>query len=216
MADEKYRKFHSSLCPGIDNIIGIRVPILRDYAKKLARGDFKEYLETAGDKYYEEIMLQGMVICLAKMSLEERLKYTKVFVPKINNWAVCDVFSGGLKIKNNELSTLWDFIMPYLKSDKEFELRFAVDVMLDYYINSEYIDRVIMELDKIKSSQYYVQMAVAWTISVCFVKFQDVTMKYLINNHLSDFTYNKAIQKIIESNRVDKEMKSYLRAMKRK
>ena len=216
LADEEYREFQNKLCPGIDNIIGIRVPVLRKYAKELAKGDFREYLETAGGKYYEEIMLQGMVICLAKMNLEEKLRYAKTFVPKIDNWAVCDVFSGGLKIKDAELNILWDFMMPYLKSEKEFELRFAVDVMIDHYIIPQYIDRVISELDKIKSDKYYVQMVVAWAISICFVKFQDITMKYLVHNHLDDFTYNKAIQKIIESNRVDEKMKGYLKNMKRK
>jgi len=216
LADEKYKKFHSGLCPGTDNIIGVRVPILRKYAKELAKMDFRNYLETARNKYYEEILLQGMVISSAQMSLEERLYHIKLFVPKIDNWAICDYFISGFKFRQEDLSTVWSFIIPYLKSDKEFELRFAVVMMLDHYIIPEYINRVIKELDKIKSNKYYVQMAIAWTISVCFVKFTEVSMEYLKNNNLDDFTYNKSIQKIIESNRVDKEMKGYLRTLKRK
>ena len=38
-----------------------------------------------------------MIIGLAKMELEERINYIRLFVPRINNWAVCDIFSGELK-----------------------------------------------------------------------------------------------------------------------
>ena len=37
LADEKYKEFHSGLCPNTDNILGVRVPILRDYAKQLVK-----------------------------------------------------------------------------------------------------------------------------------------------------------------------------------
>ncbi len=34
LSDEKYKKFHSGLCPNIDNIIGVRLPKLREIAKR--------------------------------------------------------------------------------------------------------------------------------------------------------------------------------------
>lgn len=37
LSDKKYKEFQSNLCPGIDNIIGVRVPILRNYAKELLK-----------------------------------------------------------------------------------------------------------------------------------------------------------------------------------
>ena len=37
MQDKKYKEFHKGLCPGTENIIGIRVPILRNYAKELLK-----------------------------------------------------------------------------------------------------------------------------------------------------------------------------------
>ena len=92
LADEKYKEFHSGLCPNTNNIMGIRVPILRNYAKELVKQDWRDYIKEARNEYYEEVMLQGMVIGLAKMDIDESLKYIKQFVPKIDNWAVCDVF----------------------------------------------------------------------------------------------------------------------------
>ncbi len=219
LSDEKYKKFHSSLCPNTDNIIGVRVPVLRKFAKELLKEiNWQEYLEKAWDEYYEEVMLQGMIIGLASKNknINEIIKYIDNFVPKIDNWAVCDTFCAGLKITDKNLEYMWKYIQKYIKSEKEFELRFAIVMMLDYYINEEYIDEVIKILDNIKNKEYYVQMAIAWTISVAFVKFEDRTMKYLNNNSLDDFTYNKSIQKIIESYRVNEKTKEKLKKMKRK
>ena len=89
-------------------------------------------------------------------------------------------------------------------------------MMLDHYICEDYIDQVIAALDSVKHDGYYVKMAVAWAVSVCFVKFSDKTMKYLKYNNLDDWTYNKSIQKIIESRRVDDMTKDGLRKMRRK
>ena len=218
LADPKYKEFYSSLCPNIDNIIGVKIPILRDFAKKLLKEiDWKEYLNSAWDEYYEEITLQGMIISFAskKGNIEEFIPYIDKFIPKINNWGVCDTFCAGLKITKNNLEYMWKYIQKYVNSDKEFEIRFAVVMMLDYYINEEYIDEVLKILNNIKNNEYYVEMAIAWAISIAFIKFSDKTMEFLRNNTLSDFTYNKSIQKIIESYRVDEKIKEKLKKMKR-
>ena len=106
-------------------------------------------------------------------------------------------------------------MQPYLKSNKEFEIRFAVVIILNYYITEDYIDLVLETLDDVKHEGYYVKMAVAWAISLCFVKFEEKTMNYLKNNKLDDFTYNKSLQKICESLRVDKDTKAIIKSMKR-
>ena len=59
------------------------------------------------------------------------------------------------------------------------------------------------------------RMAVAWAISVCFVKFPDETMRYLRESRLDADTYNKALRKIVESDRVDGNAKTVIRSMKR-
>ena len=215
LADEKYKEFHSGLCPNTNNIVGVRVPVLRNYSKELVKGNFRNYLANAKDEYYEEVMLQGMVIGLAKMELEERLEYITKFVPKIDNWAVCDVSCAGFKFAKKYQSEVWKFLKPYLESNKEFEIRFGVVMLLDFYITEEYIDKVLEILNKIQYEGYYVKMAVAWAISVCFIKFPKETFKLLQENSLDDFTYNKALQKIIESYRVSEEEKKTIRAMKR-
>ena len=110
---------------------------------------------------------------------------------------------------------MWEFIQSYLKSYNEFEIRFAVVIILNYYITEDYIDLVLKTLDNIKHDGYYVKMAVAWAISMCFIKFEEKTMAYLKDNSLDDFTYNKSLQKISESLRIDKNTKELIKSMKR-
>lgn len=213
LADEKYKEFHGGLCPNTNNIVGVRVPVLRNYAKELVKQDWKTYLENAQDEYYEEVMLQGMVIGLAKMPIEEKLQQIKKFVPKIDNWAVCDVSCAGFKVKEKEL--LWNFIKTYQNSKKEFELRFMIVMMLDHFVEEKYIQSIFATIDTIKNDEYYVQMAVAWLLSVLYIKFPKETLVYLKKTNIDNVTFNKAIQKMIESYRVSKEDKEMLRKLKR-
>lgn len=216
LADEKYRQFQSGLCPNIDSIIGVRLPTLRKLAEEIAKGDWQDYLRNSDDQYYEEVMLKGMVIGYIKTDMDEILKYITEFIPKIDNWAVCDSFCSGLKYTKNHKNRVWDFLQPYLFSDEEFHIRFGVVMLLNYYIEDRYIDKILDICNQIKHDGYYVKMAVAWAISVCYVKYDIKTMYFLEKNNLDDFTYNKAIQKIIESLQVDKKTKEMLKTMKRK
>lgn len=216
LADGKYREFQSGLCPGNDNIVGVRLPLLRKLAKQIAKGDWKTYMKEAENEYYEEVMLQCLVLGYVKADVEEILNFVTDFIPKIDNWAVCDSLCTGLKFTKTNRDTVLNYIKPYLSSKKEFEMRFAVVMLLNFYIDENYIDRVLLLLDGVKHEGYYVKMAVAWAVSICYVKFPEKTMEYLKNNTLDDFTYNKALQKITESLRVDKETKTLIRSMKRR
>ena len=215
LSDDKFKTFHSRLCPNTDNIIGVRLPLLRQIAKEIAKGDWRNFLSNSKEEYYEEILINGLVIAYAKCDVEERLNYIESFVPKIDNWAICDSFCNTLKFVNKNKEIMWEFIQPYLKSYNEFEIRFAVVIILNYYITEDYIDLVLKTLDNIKHNGYYVKMAIAWAISMCFVKFEEKTMAYLKDNSLDDFTYNKSLQKICESLRVDKNTKELIKSMKR-
>jgi 3-methyladenine DNA glycosylase AlkD len=216
LAEEDYQKFSKALLPNIHNILGVRLPALRKIAKEIAKGDWRSYLETAESEYYEEIMLQGLVIDYAKTDLDEILSYVTTFVPKIDNWAVCDSFCTGLKFTKNNMEPVWNFLQPYFASRDEYNIRFGVVMLLNFFIEPEYIDRVLVLLDNAKHEGYYVKMAVAWAVSICYIKLPETTMEFLKNNTLADFTYNKALQKITESLRIDKEGATLIKNMKRK
>lgn len=216
LQDLKYQKFHSNLCPGVSNIIGVRTPDIRKIVKKLLKEDFITYITTPDKKYYEEIMIEGLLIAESKISFIEKVKYLDEFIPKINCWAITDICAASFKLKKDELNSLWNYLKKYENIKQEYELRFMIVMWMDHYLIDDYIDEVLRKIDSIHSSYYYVNMAIAWLISVSYVKYPKITLKYLNHNNLDDWTYNKAIQKIIESNRVSKEEKEKFRKMKRK
>ncbi len=217
LKDEEYGKFQKKLCPDTNlEIIGIRIPKLRNLAKELAEEDYKYYINSIENKYFEEIILEGLIIGYCKVDIYEKLELIKEFVPKIDSWSITDTFCPTLKIKEKDLEKVWNFIMPYLKSNKEFEVRFAIIMMLDYYITDQYVDEVIECLDKVDNEGYYAKMAVAWTLAEIGIKYYDKLIKYLKgNNKLDTFTYNKTLQKLRESYRISSEQKEELKKMKR-
>ena len=219
LMDEKYAKFNQKLCPDTKRkMLGVRIPELRKLAQKIAKQDnWNEFLKQADDNCFEEVLLQGLVIAYKKIEMYEKLEYVKWFVAKIDSWAICDTFCPTLKIKPQDLPKVWNFLEPYLHSKQEFKVRFAVIMMLDYYITEEYVDQVLAKLDLVSHQGYYVKMAVAWCLAEIGTNFNEKAMNYLKSeNHLDKFTFNKALQKMRESYRIDKEQKEVLKAMKRK
>lgn len=221
LADEEYRDFQStlvpnksgvvgSLVPGDKGIIGVRMPRLRALAKEIAKSDYwEDFTKSGGHGLYEEDMLKGLVIGLAKCPEQQRLEYVKSFVPTIDNWAVCDCFTGSLKSYKKQPELIEDYVNSCLFSDSEFTVRFAACMLMDYFINDEYIDSTLEKLSSITHDGYYVKMGVAWALSVCFVKYRDKTLELFSDCRLNPWTQNKAIQKCRESYRVsldDKEL----------
>lgn len=161
-------------------------------------------------------MIYGLVIGYINEELETRLKYLDTFVQIIDNWAICDCCCSTYKFTNKSLKEMWKYLQKYKDSQNEFEVRFLCIMLMDYYLIDEYIDSVLEIYENIKLDKYYVKMGIAWGISVAFVKSKNKVIEFLKNNRLDDFTYNKAIQKMIESNRIDKITKDELRKMKRR
>lgn len=213
--DLKYKEFHSSLCPNVDKIIGVRVPKLRKMAKEIATTNYEEFFAQVEDEYYEELLLQGLVIGYLKVPIQQIFKSLKIFVPKINSWAVCDTTCSNLKITKKHMQEMWKFLEQYANSNKEYEIRFALVMYLNYYLTEDYIQEILQKIDNIKSKEYYVQMAIAWLVSFAYIKQKEKTEKYLLNNNLDKFTLNKSIQKICESYRVSDEDKKKLIKLKK-
>lgn len=216
-AEEKLRDFSGGLIPGrAAPILGVRLPKLRELAKRLAKEDWQEYLKNAADHYMEETLLQGMTLGYVKADFGVLRPYLERFVTKIDNWSVCDSTCTTLKIARRQPQEVREWLQPYLDSEREFEIRFAVVMLLAHYITEEYIDDVLEQMGRFCHDGYYAKMAVAWNLSVCFVKFPQKTYCFLEKCSLDDWTYNKSIQKMLESYRVDEKDKICLRNMKRK
>lgn len=214
LSDKKQSDFQNKL--GINTMpdLGIKIPMVRNIAKEIFQEDYKNYLKNPNNLYLEEVFIEGMIIGYIK-DFNEILPYIDRFIPKITNWGICDVFCGGLKITKKHLKEMWDYLDKHLSSDNEFTLRFCLVMLLSYYLNEEYINEVLKITDKIKSDYYYVKMAQAWLISIAYIKYPEITLAYLKKSQLDNWTFNKGIQKIRESLRVDKTTKDILNKLKR-
>ena len=216
-AEADYKNFSSGLTPGCDNMLGVRIPILRKKAKELAKGDWRQFLEQPEDEYFEETMLSGMVIGCAKMEIGERIRYFQDFIPRIHNWSVNDCVCSTIKLKPEERKPFWDMLMEYRDSEEEFEIRVVAVMLMDQFLLPEYIQEVLPVLDSLHDEEYYASMGIAWAVATAYAKFPEQTMAYMKSGtKLSVATYNRAIQKMTESYRVPKEDKEILRRMKKK
>lgn len=241
MAEPDYAKFSGALLGREAVMLGVRIPRLRELAKKVAKAEGMEYLdnmlpdvdaegsderkergnntkEPVDIQYMEELMLYGMVIGCMKERLEILFPYIKRYVARIDNWSLCDSFCAGLKQTKRQPELMLEFLQPYLHSDKEFDLRFGVVMLMDFYVIPEYIDELLKTFDGIHHEGYYVKMAVAWALSVCLVKQWEKSFAYMSSpdNRLDEFTYVKTVQKCRESFRLTQEQKELLTELKEK
>ena len=214
-ADETYKKFSSGLLPGVPSILGVRLPELRKMAKRMARADWQENLRQISDGTFEEIMLEGMMIGYADCPTEEKLALVRGFVPKIDNWSICDSFCSGLKFVRSEQERVFGFLQPYLVSNQEFEQRFAAVMLLDYYIDDRWLFRTVHTLEQIQAKEYYAKMAVAWAMAECYLRFPEEVMPILRQNRLAPEIQQKTLQKIAESRTISPKTREEIRAMKK-
>ena len=219
LSDKEYLDFTIKLNAKTDlKQLGVRIPLLRKYAKELSKKYELDYLyNNINENYYEEVMLKGFLIGeYKKLEFNELKKYILDFVPKINDWAICDTFCSSLKITKKYKEEVFELIEYFLKTNKEFQIRFSLVMLLHYYIEDEYIDRIYKIIKSVNNEEYYVKMANAWLLSFCMINYYDKTYEFLKKNELDLFTHNKAIQKSIESYRLTNKQKDELRNLKRK
>lgn len=215
--DLEYKKFHSKLCTTKYEIIGVRVPIVKEIAKRYSKEHGIKVIDELSNEYYEEVLIKGLIIGYSKESNEIRETYIKKFIPEIDNWAICDSTISNMKFIKKDLDLFYEFITNNYQNSKDtYSLRFMIVVFLNYYLESKYIKNILNIIDNINSSEYYVNMAIAWLLSIAYIKNKEITIEYLNNNNLDKFTYNKTIQKICESYQVSKEEKELLKLKKRK
>ncbi len=212
LQDKKYKEFHSSLVTDCQyEMIGIRVPMMKNVAKEISKNsNIEEFLKVAQDHYYEEVMIQGLVIAYMK---EERTfyQYFKKHVPKIDNWALCDTFCSSIKMVEKFPEKYFDEAIKMAQNKKEFTSRVGLVILLNHFVKKEYLDKIYALLNSIKSEKYYINMAEAWLVCELYIKYPKETMRFIQKNNLNKETQNKAISKIHDSFRVSKEEKEELK-----
>ena len=213
-AEEKYQKFSAKLLPPQIDLLGVRIPKLRQIAKEIAKvGKAEDYLKIPLTelKYQEEFMLYSLLIAQSKSP--DKIEQIKNFVPYINSWAVCDVFCSSIKDAKKQQQLYWESFSPLTQSHKEYEIRFFYVMALSYFINETYLQKIFSLIRAQKYVGFYDKMAVAWLLSMMYVKYPNETETFLQNTPLDKFVFQKSISKICDSFQVKKEAKIHLRTL---
>ena len=207
--EEDFKQFHKKSVNTNLEVIGVRMKYIREIAKEeVKKGGWEGYITNTKPKYFEEVVLQGIIVATAKYeSYEELIKYFNIYLPRIDSWASCDTFCNSFKsiAKHKEQFKLK--IDQLITSDNMWHRRVGFVMLLCYYIDSEYLKMIFDYITKYDNQdEYYVSMSVAWLLSFICVKYPDQCVEYLQSNKLGIKTTRRTIQKIKDSFRIkDKE-----------
>ncbi len=218
--DTKYRDFQVKLIPTVsaDSVIGVRTPSLRTFAKELSKTLGTEGGEGVGDflsslphKYFDENQLHAFLISEQK-DFDKCVSLLEKFLPYIDNWATCDQLSPKIFKKNHE--KLLPLIEKWLSSCETYTIRFAVGMLMQHFLDSDFNPSYLEKVAEIRSEEYYVNMMLAWYFATALAKQYEASLPYIEQKKLAPWTLNKAIQKAIESYRITPEQKEYLKSLK--
>ena len=217
LAEPRLAEFSRRLMPGVGRcVMGVRVPLLRRLAAELARRDDAAGWLTADPAglSFEEVVLRGLLIGRLKTDSDTWLARVAAYVPLIDNWAACDIPCSSFTAIRRHAERGWDFLMPYTDSREEYAQRFGLVMLLDHYVNDAWIDRTLARLSATATHDYYAQMAQAWALSVCFVKYPEKALPHLGEGILSPEVRRMTLQKIAESRRLTGPWREIIRQMR--
>ena len=212
--DVEYRDFQSNLIPnvGIEYFVGVRTPELRKYAKELGkRDDVSAFLDQLPHQLFDENQLHAFILSELK-DYDRCIKEVDNFLPYVDNWATCDQLSP--KVFKKHKKELLASIKTWLKSKDTYTIRFAIGMLMQYFLDDEFDETYPKTVAKIKSDEYYINMMIAWYFATALAKQYDAILPYIEKNVLDKWTHNKTIQKAIESYRITDEQKEYLKSLK--
>ena len=211
--DKKYRDFTLPLMPTVDEktVIGVRLPILKKYAKDLDEKSKNDFLDSLPHEYHEENILHAFILSNIK-DYDLFVKRVDAFLPGVTNWSVCDTLCN--KHLNKYKDRLIVDVYKWLKSKEIYRVRYAVKCLMNYYLGDDFKEEHIQRVAEIKLNDYYVKMMVAWYLATGLAKNYNQFVKAIEEKRFDSVTHNKAIQKAVESYRVSDEHKQYLKTLK--
>lgn len=211
ISDVKYKEFLLKLIPNEKRIIGVKIPVLKKLILSIPKQYYKDYLSINNNLYYEEIIIQGLIISKMELNLKELKKHIKYYLPKISNWAICDIFCSNIKIIKKYKDELFNFFISFLDETNEYQNRFVFVIFLNYYIDKKHINKIFLILKQNKCNKYYSIMAKAWLISQIYYKYKVETMKFLMDSNVDINLKILSFKKIIESNYITNSEKEKIK-----
>ena len=215
LQDKEYQVFYSRLMPTLpsETVIGVRVPLLRRLAKRLAgTPEAETFLQCLPHSYYEENALHAFLLEHVR-DYGTALAATERFLPYVDNWAVCDSFSP--KVFAQHKPELLPAIRRWLSSDRTYTVRYGIGMLMRYYLDDAFRPEYLVWVAAVHSEEYYVNMMIAWYLATALAKQWEAAIPYLEKRVLSDWVHRKTIQKAVESYRITPEQKVYLKSLRR-
>lgn len=215
LQDIGYAEFQSKLTPTVprETFIGVRVPELRKLAKSYIKDkESQQFLKELPHRFYDENMLHGLLLSEIK-DYDSCISELDIFLPYVDNWAVCDIMSPKVFRKHKE--ELLKKIKIWAASDQVYTCRFGLEMLMTHFLDVDYKPEYLEIAAGVHSEEYYVNMMIAWFFATALAKQWDTTIPYIIENRLSEWVHNKTIQKARESYRITDEQKKFLKGLKR-
>ena len=214
LQDLGYRDFHAKLVPNLDKekIIGVRAPALKKFEKEFSKDKrVEEFIRILPHEYYEENNLHAAIIGQIK-DFDACLSETERFLPYVDNWATCDCFSP--KAFAKEKQRLLSETDRWLASGKTYIVRFGIEMLMNHFLDEDFLPEYAEKVAAVKSREYYVNMMQAWYFATALAKQYNAVLPFIEGRALAPWTHNKSIQKAIESYRISPEQKEYLKTLK--
>lgn len=215
LSDDEYRNFCMKGIPCDRPFLGVRIPEIRKLINEIPEENLTEFIKT-NPVAIEEVIARSFTI--ARLPYDGMIKVFESQIKLLDNWCTVDTFCAALRktIKKHETDFFDQKVENLLKEKDEFAVRAGLVLLLDFYVNPNYLAVIFDRVESLKKrNEYYVKMAIAWLLAECFIKFPDETSAYLKVSKLEPWTFNKAISKICDSRRVDPEIKEYLKSTKK-
>ncbi|MBQ6293969.1 MAG: DNA alkylation repair protein [Lachnospiraceae bacterium] len=213
--DLKYRDFQVKLIPTVDPaaVIGVRTPDIRAIAKEVfARPDRDRFLADLPHKYYEENLVHFFVLAGIR-DFDECVRAVETFLPYVDCWPVSDQATPRSFKKNHQ--KLLPYIRKWIASDHVYTARFGLRMLMNEFLDADFREEYPALASSAQGEDYYLKMMVAWYFATALAKQYDAALPCLEEGRLDPWTHNKSIQKALESYRVSKEHKEYLKGLKR-
>lgn len=216
LIDEEYKKQQANGYPAnAREILGVPVADLCEMAREYAcRKDWQEIVSSLTDKTFEEALLQVLITGTTTQSFETAQKHFSEFLPKIDSDKLCDAACLAFRTAIEHPHETLEWVEKLLHEHDSYKQRFAIVILLDYFVTSDYIDRVLSLYATVNPSSETSMQALAWGYLVCFLGFETKTISSLASSDHSRELQTYIINYMLSSPRLSESQRQALHSLK--
>lgn len=184
---------------------------VKHIVRQIAKGNLREFIALWPWHNYTVTAILGQLLCRLPFAEAEPLLLR--YAALTDTWAGTDC----LTFTRADHATYMGFARRALEDNAHtFVRRLGVIVMLKV-LGDDTVEEILSILPSLESeTEYYVNMAVAWLVSECYVHYPEPTLRFLEEGHYNAFVAAKAVSKCRDSYRVSPEDKQMLLRYRRK